>query len=496
MVDRQLRNAPIVVIGTGPGGAAAALALVEAGARVLVMEVGADTFALGFTARVRGITLAKRRPPLRRRTDLTLLGDPTTTVYEALAPGGLSNQWSCAVPRFSADDFDDAARAGAAYTWPIGYSDLAPWYERIERRLHVAGSERDVRHLPHGVLAHAWRLGDDWTAIGHAAEEIHRSVTVMPYANGAANLLTRGATAFNVYNQLLVPALQAKRLDILFHAHVRHLEWSSADKRVVAVVYRDTRTGDTKRILCSGVVVAAGAINSARLLSQSRSADFPGGLGNQHGLVGKYLHDHPLAKLIVGVARPVSIYPASYITRPALAHAAPLYAAALMQWCGTPALAKSVLRGLPGRSRSVGFSVFGTMIPTPETYAAFADDRLDAAGDAQTSVALRYAPEVYRTLEQARDDLLGLLERSGWQPSLTSWKIEPPGESVHYAGTCRMHASEEFGVVNSSGRVYGVPNVAIGDSSVFTTGPEKNPVLTAMALSARAADRLAADLRS
>ena len=72
--------------------------------------------------------------------------------------------------------------------------------------------------------------------------------------------------------------------------------------------------------------------------------------------------------------------------------------------------------------------------------------------------------------------------------------MEAPGNSVHYGGTCRMHSNPRFGVVDAFSRVHDVKNVVVADSSVFTTGPEKNPVLTAMALAARASDRLHSDL--
>ncbi|HEX7623593.1 MAG TPA: GMC oxidoreductase [Anaeromyxobacteraceae bacterium] len=90
----------------------------------------------------------------------------------------------------------------------------------------------------------------------------------------------------------------------------------------------------------------------------------------------------------------------------------------------------------------------------------------------------------------------GFLTSAGWEPRVRVWHIEAPGNSVHYGGTCRMHASPRLGVVDRFCRVHGVPNVAVADSSVFTTGPEKNPVLTAMALAARASDRLAQDLQN
>jgi choline dehydrogenase-like flavoprotein len=76
------------------------------------------------------------------------------------------------------------------------------------------------------------------------------------------------------------------------------------------------------------------------------------------------------------------------------------------------------------------------------------------------------------------------------------WKVEPALNSVHYGGTCRMHALPRFGMLDRWSRLHSVRNVAVADSAAFTTGPEKNPVLTAMALAARASDRLASELKS
>src|SRR5690348_9577122 len=129
----------ILVIGSGPGGAAAAcFASRIPDVEVLVLEAGSAEQDLGFTVRVQGFTVAKRRPPLRSRAELRLTGDPATVIYEELAPGGLSNHWSCAVPRFSDEDFRDGARAGEEYTWPLGYAELEPWYDAVEPLLHVA----------------------------------------------------------------------------------------------------------------------------------------------------------------------------------------------------------------------------------------------------------------------------------------------------------------------------------------------------------------------
>ena len=360
----------MVVIGTGPAGAAAAVFLSRAGAEPLLLEAGSGKAALGLTARIRGLTIAKFKPPLSRRTDLTMTGDPAAELFEALAPGGMSNHWSCAVPRFAPDDFADAARAGEAYAWPIDYAELAPWYDRVEPLLHIAGAHGDVPRLPVGQFSDRWSLGPEWERVVQAAATVGRDVVAMPYAYGSESTFTRSATAFNAFTRLVQPLERAHALSLRYDAQALRLEWSPSARRVVAVICRDPRTGSEDRIPCRAVVLAAGAVNSAQILLESRCADFPAGLGNGHGVLGRYLHDHPLAKLVVDLGRRVSIAPASYVTRPPLQRSAPLYAAACMQWGGTGGMARTVLAGHPGQTNQLGFSLFGTMIPTAEDFIA------------------------------------------------------------------------------------------------------------------------------
>jgi choline dehydrogenase-like flavoprotein len=479
----------IVVVGTGPAGASAAHFLCRAGFEPLVLEAGSEDARLGFTARARGITIAKSKPALLRRSDLTQVGDPSAELYEELAPGGLSNHWACAVPRFSAEDFADARRAGALHTWPVDYLDLVPWYDRVEPLLEIAGSAYDVARLPAGRVKNERELSPVWDPVAREAGRCGRSVVAMPYAYGASTTLTRAATPFNAYMRLLKPLEDAGRLDVRYRAQALALVWSAKERRVTHVRVRGTRTGAVDEIPCRAVLLAAGAVNSAQILLESASADFPSGLGNEHGVLGRYLHDHPLAKLVLELDRPVPIHPASYITRPALEGQAPLYAAAFMQWAGVFALARSALSGRFGESRTIGFSVFGTMVPTPNDRVEL-DRSRPALGRSALQMSLRYPAEAVAVLERARDELVDCMAKAGWSPRIKSFRLEVPGNSVHYGGTCRMHESPRFGVVDRFCRVHGVRNVAVADSAAFTTGPEKNPVLTAMALAARAAARL------
>ena len=244
----------VVVIGTGPAAAAAAVVLSEAGHVPLLIEAGSANARLGLTARVRGLTLAKVRPPLARRVDLTMRGDPKAELLEELAPGGLSNHWACAVPRFSPDDFADASSAGVEYTWPLGYAALAPWYDRIEPLLHIAGAIGSVPSLPAGRFQDRWSLAPEWARVASELSARGRDLIAMPYAYGSETILTRSATAFNAYTRLIKPILRRGGLSVRHDSRAESLEWSNTERRVVAVHCRDTRTGAGLRIPCRAVV--------------------------------------------------------------------------------------------------------------------------------------------------------------------------------------------------------------------------------------------------
>jgi choline dehydrogenase-like flavoprotein len=472
------------------------LFLSRAGAEVLVLEAGPERSALGLTVRVRGFTVLKYRRPLRQSADLAASADPKVLLFEELAPGGLSNHWSCAVPRFSDEDFADARRAGEAWEWPISYADLAPWYDRVEPLLHIAGGSAGHAQLPAARVRDARDLGEDWNAISAEAGRNGRTVAPMPYAYGAETGVTFSGTVFNSFVRIIRPELRAGRLTMRFEARVERLEWSPDRRRVQAVIVRDARTGSESRIPCRAVVLAAGAIRTPEILLASTSADYPEGLGNAHGVLGRYLHDHPLAKLVVDVSEAISVHPPSYLTRPILDQAPPLYAAACMQWSGMEVLAQSVRQRRPGRLPWLGFSVFGTMAPTLDNWVAIDPASPGSGGRRRLKLHIRHPPEAVVALERARDDLAAILKGAGLAPRVRTWHVEPVGESKHYGGTCRMHASPRFGMIDGLGRLHAVRNVAIADSSAFTTGPEKNPVLTAMALAARTAHHLAEDVKA
>lgn len=486
----------VVVIGSGPAGATAALRLMKAGVKVTLLEAGLPSGALGLTARVGGVTVMRLHRPMRSRTgDLKVTGDPATVLYEDIAPGGLTNHWSCAVPRFSHDDFLDGQRAGDEFTWPVGYDDLAQWYDWVEPLLCISGTDVGVPQLPAGKVHDVRALGPLWQRIGAAAQADGQAVVPVPYVYGLKTTFTLSGTVFNSFVRLIKPVVRNGQLSVRFGMRVTRLEWSGAARRVEAVIARDAN-GTDHRLPCRAVVIAAGAVNSTKLLLQSTSADFPNGLGNTEGVLGKYLHDHPLGKLIVDLGEPLPFQPAAYVTRQSLERTRPLYAASCLQWSGVYSLARSIMRGHLGRLKSTGFSVFGTMAPSSQNFVALDSETASTDGTPGLVLNIRFPRESEEALVSARDRLVSLLDGAKLRPRVSLWVIDQVGSAIHYAGCCRMHASPRFGMLDSWSRLHAVRNVVVADSAAFTTGSEKNPVLTAMALSARASQQLVDDLRA
>jgi choline dehydrogenase-like flavoprotein len=488
-----MSDEPVVVVGSGPCGAIAAAQLVSRGLDVVMLDAGLRAPS-GLLVRAAGNTVVRRMGWSEYSTDRhDRSSQPHVDWVSSLSLGGLSNYWTGAVPRFAPKDFTDGARLDERFRWPITYDDLVPYYELAEGHLTVTAGE-PILGVPSNVKRFNCRLSADWGEIIRSAARRGDGIGAVPLAKGKPWMVVRRGTEFDSYHCILMPMRRVPRFRLVRGAHVVRLNWSSVTGRVDSLDYVDRQSKRLERLAARAVVVAAGAIDSTALLLRSTSEDFPTGLGNTEGLVGRYLHDHPR-----------DWWPATPHRRlGALAH--PVYIARVAHADAEPLLATSLTLGLAARrdrlrtyarlpAPQFGVQVFGTMVPKPEVGVA-----LGGAADAnplahRPVISLRYDPRARQNLESARERLQDIFAGAGISLTLTGPFFEPrPGSSVHYGGTVRMHGDRTFGVLDAWNRIYDVPNVAVCDSSCFTTGPEKNPTLTAMAIAARAADRLADDL--
>jgi choline dehydrogenase-like flavoprotein len=182
-----------------------------------------------------------------------------------------------------------------------------------------------------------------------------------------------------------------------------------------------------------------------------------------------------------------------YLSRAPYAESRPLRATSVT----FTALAKwdRLLSSTPAGTTRFGLVTFASMVPDAQHYVRLRPDRQDQFGMPCLELRIRFGTDVEQTIAESYSRLRTILDDTGLPARVTRQSERViPGYSTHYAGTARMHASPEYGVLNGWNQVHDARNVVVADASSFTTAVEKNPTLTAMALAARAADRLADDL--
>ncbi len=466
--------------------------LVERGVDVVLLDAGAR--------QPRGLVVRAAGNTLYRKMDTSLYSDdrqaddsdPAVAWYSSLSLGGLSNYWTSAVPRFAPEDLVEGARIDETFRWPITYDDLVPWYEVAERLLTITAGAA-IPGVPSNVARYHHELPPDWQRIAASALARNQSVGAIPMAKGRPWMIARRGTEFSSYDCVVRPLEQSQRLRVVRGAHVSKLLWSPTAGRVDRVRYVDA-SGTDVDLRCRAVVLAAGTIDSTVIVLRSTSATFPQGVGNSHGVVGRYLHDHPREWWSANTNRSLSApsHPV-YVARQPYDDSSPLLATSLT--IGLAAPADRLRTYYRGKTSRFGVQVFGTMIPTPEIGVSVADLDEPDPRRVRPTIRLHYDDDAVRNLESGRERFRDVMATAGVDVSIPGPFHElQPGSSVHFGGSLRMHADPRCGVLDAWNRMYDAPNVVVADMSCFTTGPEKNPTLTAMAIALRAADRLADDL--
>lgn len=535
-------------MGSGAGGSVAACVLAEAGHRVLLLERGGVAPFTRDHLRNQRLSLyghSAGPDPAGDPRELVESGRPPRTVHphengyhnNAAVVGGGTAVFGAQAWRFPPLDFAMASEYGvppgsSLADWPFGYDELEPYYTQAEQELGVAGSPLPHRWqgprsqpypmppLPDTRSRHVLRRGGE--RLGWALAPVPVLINTVPYRGRPACPGCQHCVGFvcphhskNGTQQTLIPrALATGRCDLRSGCTVERLETDPGGK-VTGVSYLTGEGAAVRRVSVRStvVVVAAGAIESARLLLLSADRSHPRGLGNDHDQVGRHLQGHVYTGAWALLEEPVydGIGPGVSLATCQFNHGNPGIIGGGMladDFIRTPIT--HWLRGQPPEQRRWGraarqalreqfprtLQVVGPVqdIPNPDSRVTLSPTVRDQFGLPVARLSGTAHPETLRTAAFLHGRARDWLQACG---AVRVWG-EPPGPGLsagqHQAGTCRMGEEPRTSVTDPWGRVHGHDNLYVMDGSLHVTNGGLNPVLTILALAFRNARHLAGRL--
>lgn len=534
----------VIVVGAGAGGAVAAGVLAGAGKSVLLIERGRE---LAFDDVPRDHLRNHRYSRYGHNTGPSLEGNPRVLVdldghehtlqphedaYQnnATGVGGGARVYGAQAWRYLPADFEMASiygvPAGSSLAdWPISYADVAPYYERAEWEIGVSGDsagsaerwprDRGYPMPPVQLNRQGALMRRGAEALGWPTQAVPLLINSVPYDGRPACIHCQHCIGFacpvdaknDSQNTLLARGRATGRVDVVTEAMVEQVD--TVGGRVVGVTYFDR--GDQRQFARAEVVVlAASAIETARLLLNSVSSEHPHGLGNAHDQVGRNLQGHyyPGAVGLMseqvhdgigpGVTTAITQFnhgnadligggmiADEFVVLPIIFWARNL-PPDLPRWGGE---AKRFMRDNYTRVARVMGPV--QEIPSPDARVTLDLQVRDRWGIPVARLSGATHPETVRTAEFMYARAGEWLGASGAQ---RIWGSPPKlklSGGQHQAGTARMGDDPASSVTDRWSRVHGHDNLYVADGSVHVTNGGFNPVLTIMALAFRAAEHIA-----
>lgn len=513
-----------IVVGTGMGGATLGHALARAGWKVLFCEKGRDTTrglrgnypemcTSGIAgARVDSLLQAGRcAEPVR---DLSGRRARDFVPFIGCGTGGSSALYGMVLERFQAADFEPATHHPKAVDsslparWPIDFSALTPYYEQAERLYGVRkgpGGDGEGDGRPPWSAA-ARELAGHLAAQGLHPYRLPQSCAELPACVGCQGFLCARECKRDSASACLHPAIADHGAVLLERCEVIRLE--AGRGRVTGLVCR--HEGRELRLRGTVVVLAAGALATPVLLLGSRSADWPDGLANGSGMVGRNLMRHyvDLYAVFAKTRAPADLNPkevgcndfylgadGKFGTLQSFGRLPPARMIVddlqrELRDTAHPALAAAMAPFKP-LMRPLLDALFGraTILASVMEDLPFADNRVQPAAGGNGRIAIQYrvrAGEAAR-IAHWRGRIAGVLSPYRF---LLMKQAESNERIAHACGTCRFGQDPRASVLDADNRAHGLENLYVVDASFFPSSGGTNPALTIAANALRVAARL------
>lgn len=413
--------------------------------------------------------------------------------------GGRSLFWARQSFRLSNLEFKAAEIDGTGESWPITHEDLAPYYSRVEEIFRVSGRKEGLMQFPDGNFVETPYPPDTETIQRFTDLAKKRNIPVSK--NRSA--LGKDGLASSI-NLLLPDALATGKLDIVENAIVRELSIDKDTGLVNGAHFVDRHSGREMHAKAKVVVLAAGCLESTRLLLNSKIA-------NSSGVMGHYLSDQMYGVSVVasvpeaqnGKAKPGLMGGGSFIPRfrnltrneknkfikgycvtinsggGASPNFFPLYGADLQQKLDMY------------ENSCVSGGIFGERVARFENHVRINPDVKDRWGIPVLHIEARDGENERNLTKDAADTIEEVFHEAGWEVICKTDRVNPPGYSIHEVGTCRMGNDRKKSVLNQWCQSHDVKNLFVVDGASFVTCGWQNPTLTILTLSMRASEHLA-----
>ena len=440
--------------------------------------------------------------------------------------GGKSLLWARQTQRWSEFDFEGPKRDGFAVDWPIRYADLAPWYSHVEKFVGISGNKDGLANLPDGEFLPALDMSCIENHFKGVIEKNYKDRNVI-YARCAhltkpnqihldqgrgqcqnRNLCQRGCPFGGYFcsNSSTLPwAQKTNNLTLRPHSVVHSIIYDDKKEKVTGVRVIDAITKKTYDYFAKVVFLNAAALNSNLILLNSTSSRFPNGLGNDHGVLGKYVAFHnyrarasaTFEGLLDSTTDGRSMTSA-YLPRFRNLHKqetdflrgyALTFGGGRGNKTNTDGFGTELKEQLANKELGpwyVGAQMMGETIPKETNYVKLDPNQKDEWGMPLLSIHIDYDDNDDKMVKDFTEQITEMFTKAGYTNIKTSDSKQAPGLDIHEMGGCRMGHDPKTSMLNKWNQLHTCKNVFVTDGSSMTSTSTQNPSLTYMALTARA----------
>ena len=551
-------TADICIIGSGAGGAPIAYTLAKAGYKVVVLEKGPLYNENDFK---------KDEIAVSRRSLFTPnLDDEFHTVetmnengefakergwnfWNGSMVGGSSNLMSGYFHRMKPNDFKLKSVFGAVeganvVDWPVDYETMEPYYSKVEEVVGVSGkmvdhpyrekrSTADYPYPPTWEHPIASWIDESCAKLGYSAMPTPRAIIPYDalerrgcsYSNLCGSYGCATGAKSNAKSALLDKAVRSGNCEIIPDAFVYKI---ASDQSAASGVYYYDKEQTSHRVEAKIYILAAQAIESSRLLLNSKNEYFPHGLANNNGLVGKNLIFSAGGS---GTGR-LNFKNLSQERQDSLLLRGAFVNRSLQDWYeyddggkhykgGTidflfehanaipraldqvyddngdlrwgKALSKSLHHAFE-RSRVMTFEVFNDWMPTDNCYVSIDEEAKDKWGMPVGKIRLYGHPQDIKVGEHLAAKAIKVLEGLGCEDISSNISDSPPPNLV--AGGCRFGDDPKTSVLDADCKVHELSNLYVTDASFMPTGGSVPYTWTIYANAFRVADKILARMQA